>query len=603
MRINYLLGVCLFLLTNFSVFSQNHKFFEESGIEIGNAWFNTTSSEIGPAIMGNQLIFNSGNVVKMDSGEKGKSAEQVFYDLYAVAFNNIGTLSVELKRMSSVVTPFHEGPLSYCEHTGQLFLTQSILDETEVENVVFKKENVRLGIAIYKQTATGWELADYFPFNNRRYSVAHPAINATGDTLVFASDMPKGVGGIDLYYSVKVNGYWSEPVNLGDNINTPGNDLFPFLDTDGTLIFSSDGRAGKGGLDLYATKLSSSQPQEVIHLGDGFNSGADDFGLIAEPRHRFGFFASNREGGHGDDDIYYFKAADYRFNLVSASSLSNQILTGVDLKVFDSNDDLVIEGFTDEKGRLPVKLGLNQKYQVLASMEDFRSVLREVNLTGEGEFVEKDELVLMEPIYRLDGEIVDMVERTPVPGAFVLLMKDGQLQDTLRADEEGRFSARVQPGQQYYVNISNEHYINAELDISTVGMDEGAMFYFFELYPLKSGTRMVLNNMEFAAGNFELRPDAIRELNRLVIVLIENPDLQIRIEVHTDSRGNDQVNLELSRSRAEAIYNYLISGGIDPDRMEYVGLGETQLVNECDDGVFCTEGQHAQNRRVIVEIL
>lgn len=584
-------------------FSQEEKFFNQKEIRIGNAWFNTSSSEIGPAIVENQLIFNSGNLVGSLNEKKGKSAGSVFYDLYTVNFDNLGTFSADLTRMSSVITRHHEGPLSYCAKSRQLFITQSMPGNPDIENVVFKKENVRLGISIYNRTPAGWELADNFPFNNQHFSIAHPAVSITGDTLVFASDKHGGIGGVDLYYSVKKMGYWSEPENLGEKINTPGNDMFPFLDGDGALVFASDGRNGFGGLDLFFVQDFSSPDPDVMSLGEDFNSAADDFGLVIEPKHRFGFFVSNRDGGSGDDDIYYFKAENYSFKLAPVSALSKRSLPGAKLQVFDNRDNLVAEGFADEQGLFSAKLRLDEKYHVIASMSGYKDMLYELNLTGEDKFVDKKEIIPMQPLYQLDGEVIDLVEKVPLSDALVLLMQGGQLQDTLRVNTDGEFSVQIQPDQEYYVNVSKDHYINSEINFSTIGISEGAIFHLFELYPMKTGTRIVLNNMEFSPGSFELLPEASRELNRLVIVLIENPDLRIRLEAHTDSRGDDQSNLILSQNRAETVYNYLVANGIDPVRMEYIGLGETQLVNECDDGVYCTEGQHAQNRRIVVEIL
>ncbi|MGQ8335231.1 OmpA family protein [Sunxiuqinia sp. A32] len=589
----------LLLATSQMLRSQTNQLFEDKQIIIENAdTINTAASDLGPVIIDNELMFNS----FVPSDGKGKD-DQSFYDVFTSDIDNNGNIVSGRHNMSAMVTEYHEGPLSYCEATGQLFLTQSNWQDPEEINIVFKKKNIRLGIVIYEKRGLGWQYVEKFPYNSNQFSVAHPAINKTGDTLVFVSDMPGSVGESDLYYSVKKDNQWSTPVNLGNKVNTAGKEMFPFLTDDNLLIFASNGHPGKGGLDLYYTKFKVPLTGELVSFSGEINSEADDFGFVIAPNKRFGFFSSNREGGKGDDDIYSVKLQEFKFELLTVSSYDETVISNADIEIYDMNNKLIMEGVTDDEGKLALELEVNKKYEVVAIADGYMEANQEINLTGDGTFVNQVEKVYLDPSFRLDGEVVDILGNLPIPDALVVIEKDGEFSDSIYADYQGKFSNYIEPDHDYRVIISATNYFGTEVNFSTADMDPGVLDYYFQLYSLNAGTRINLKNIYYDLAKWDIRPDAARELDRLVSILEEYPDIQIRLESHTDSRGGDDYNMDLSQKRALTAYEYLVNHGIDPDRVEYVGFGESQLVNECDDGVNCTEEQHAENRRTVVEIL
>ena len=186
-------------------------------------------------------------------------------------------------------------------------------------NNYFKGQTQRSTDGIIKlklYTASGENLGKIteFPYNSNEYSVGHPALNKEGNILIMASDMPGGFGGTDLYYSVRSGkGPWTRPVNLGKKINTEGNEMFPFLDKEGNLYFSSNGHAGLGGLDLFKVAIKEMKPQsDPVNMGTPINSSTDDFGLTISDDGKSGYFSSNRKGS---DDIYNFKGSTNRLTL------------------------------------------------------------------------------------------------------------------------------------------------------------------------------------------------------------------------------------------------------------------------------------------------
>lgn len=598
MKTKYLFIIIAFIMVALNGMAQK-SIFDEVGMSMDTLDINTPYSDFGPAVIDNELIFSA---FSDNAKEKDKKNDKAFYDLYSSNLNPIGHLVTPKRRLTTLISKYHEGPLTFCEKTGELFLSQSNWENPQIQNIVFKKKNIRLGIVIYEKTALSWEFKEKFPYNSNEYSIAHPTINSTGDTLIFVSDMPGGQGATDLYYSVRKDSTWSEPVNLGPKVNTAGKEMFPFLNSDGTLVFSSDGQGGQGGLDLFYIHFPITANSELKTFKGKINSAADDFGLVVHPNQRSAYFASNRVGGQGDDDIYYLKMEEFRFNVSTFSNYTKRSIKDVIVSIVDEDGNVVANGKTNESGNLPVKLDVDKKYTLVASLDNYVEKVVDLDMTDEGGFVEKNFKVYMDPIFLFKGEVVDILGNIAIPDALITI-NDGTKTDSIYADYQGQFNYHVIPENNYKVGISAYNFFDTDLEFNTMGMKPGAIDYLIQLNSLDVGSRIELKNIYYDLDKSNIRPDAAKELDKLVSVMQEYPDLQIRLESHTDSRGSDEYNMELSKRRSKSAFDYLVSKGIAADRIQHVGLGETQLVNQCDDGVPCTEEQHAENRRTVVEIL
>jgi outer membrane protein OmpA-like peptidoglycan-associated protein/tetratricopeptide (TPR) repeat protein len=235
--------------------------------------------------------------------------------------------AVRLKK--KINSRFHEGPAVVLPEGSLLFTRNNFQNGSAGKS--------RQGVNKLKMfTATGpnWSHIEPFPYNNDEYSVGHPAVNKEGSILVFVSDMPGGYGGTDLYYSVRTSTGrpWSKPVNLGQKINTEGNEMFPYFDQDGKLYFSSTGYAGLGGLDIFEVTLKDMKAVTVPrNLGAPVNSSSDDFGYIKSDDGRSGFFSSNRAG---NDDIYKFERKSYKVDLKGVVTDARTRLPVQDAKVY-----------------------------------------------------------------------------------------------------------------------------------------------------------------------------------------------------------------------------------------------------------------------------
>jgi len=298
----------IMMLLSSMVYSQRkeNRIFDDSAIKISEIGINSIHSDFGPSIIQDTLYFTTFND-KLFGKSDQKLKKKEFYDLYKARIDPQGNNISEREPVPSFITRYNDGPVSWCDKTGELFVTQNYSNQSAKQKS-FQKTINRLKIIIAKRINGKWEIVKEFPFNNPEYSVGHPAITDSGDTLVFSSDRPGGYGETDLYCSVRKNGEWETPVNLGPRINSPEKEEFAFL-TDQSfngryLVFSSKERGGNGGFDLYYTRFPSDY-SEIIRFDGPINSTYDDFAMTIPPNTEFGYMTSNRPGT-GSDDIYKF---------------------------------------------------------------------------------------------------------------------------------------------------------------------------------------------------------------------------------------------------------------------------------------------------------
>ena len=296
-----LLGIFPIIL----VAQNNCNFFENVKIKIDKTELNTSESDFGPSFVNNELWYSAFTAEEIKELSSGVSKD-IFYNLYQSEIdkdgNVIGSANIELEELSE---GYHAGPVAYCSKTKELYVTLSNFDNPEIRNKVYRKADIRLKIIVVKDVNGTWNLVGELPFNNPLYSVGHPSVSVTGDTLFFVSNIPDlGNGGTDIYMAVRSNGEWGEMKNVGSKINTDKNEMFPFLFSNNKLIFASNGRESeKEDLDLYYSNMSDKGFSEPKRLEE-FNTEADDFGLVIHENKEIGYFASNRDDGKGNDDIY-----------------------------------------------------------------------------------------------------------------------------------------------------------------------------------------------------------------------------------------------------------------------------------------------------------
>lgn len=621
---------------------------------INASWINTPRMEFSPAFYQGGLVYVSQN----RNGIIDEKTGQRFYELFYADLDPNG-MPVRPSNFSiEINSELHEGPVALNRQYDRIYFTRSNIKKGVTKAGKGKKVNLKIFEA--KRGEFDWEGLEELPFNNDDWTCMHPALSPDGNKLFFASNNPKeSLGGMDLFVVEKKEGRWGKPFNLGPEINTTGNEVFPFLHESGTLFFTSDSHKGYGGLDVFMIDLSDNKAK-VMNLGEPFNSKEDDLGLILSKDGKTGYFTSNRPGGAGGDDIYFFETPDgirgmkipetHDMVVTVYDGEASRRISGADIRIYNRTDDGLIddqdlydlellpseaygemvmklvrkkEQFlgdpdikTDRLGQGILPVEQDHKYVLLVSKEGYAS--KEIAYTVGPDDMPKPVEVVLEPknCIELTGKIRSAAGRQEISGALVRIINQCDETEILsRTKFDGVFSACLELGCEYTI-ISEHNNFSPELTrislqnlrgrrYAEVEMEMEPMDEFAEKEPIRKGTVIVLENIYYDFNKSAIRRGAARELDGLLRLMEEYKSMVIRLGSHTDCRGSDEYNLKLSEKRAESAKQYLVDRGIAPDRVKTIGYGETQPRNRCDcrTNVDCTEAEHQYNRRTEVRII
>lgn len=490
-----------------------------------NLPINTQFADYGSYVHNNQLYFTSAR----DTGSLHKREHTwtgaAFTSLYTAEASNGNTSNV--KRIKGAVkSPLNESTAVITKDGNTMYFTRNnYINKTRKYD---SNKNTNLKIYRAENVNGKWDNITELSFNMDSYSTAHPTLSEDEATMYFASDRPGGFGESDLWQvAIHPSGSFGGPVNMGAGINTEARETFPYVTENNELYFSSDGRVGLGGLDVYATKLDrNSNPGEIHNVGAPINSNADDFAYYIDPSTKQGFFSSNREAGLGNDDIYSFTET----RALQLECIQKLLLTVVDSKTRNIIPDATVTLYD----RLYNELETSNRYQ------NNTYVFNNEFKCGEG--------------YRLKVEKNEYNTKED----FVLMNKESGV---------------------------TEHTIVLERKKTEVKKGD-------DLFKV-----LKLNPIYFDLDKYNIRGDAAAELAKVLAVLEEYPTMKIDIRSHTDSRASHKYNDKLSDNRAKSTREWLISQGIEASRLKAKGYGERQLINECADGVKCSEEAHQANRR------
>jgi len=568
--------------------------FQDVVIEVNYTGINTDASEMGPIFMDDELwytAFSDRDVRRINAGRVDKA----FYNQFKTPIDNNGNLVTnERTEIDDFETPFHEGPAAYSEKTGELFLTLSNFINVEVEKdgLVVKRNRVRLRLVVANLVDDEWVIQQEMPFNDPVYSVGHPTVTTSGDTLFFTSDIPdNNFGNTDIYMAVRENDNWGEPVNLSEKINSEAKEMFPFYHQSGLLIFASDRQGGAGGLDLYYSRLNENGFSEALPI-EQLNSPSDDFGLILHENRELGYFVSNRPGYDGDDNIFQIEITQKQIAITGkvVDQLTREAISGaqIDLKGCDNN--IIDQSSSNQNGEFAFEDLLPGCYMVKASKQFF---------THDESKVDDDNYVLLElsPAKELEIVVLDHDTRMKVEEASITMNNES----SVNLGENALFYTRVEGASQILLKTRAKGYLNQTKRVNSnfEGLKRDTIF----MMKREINRTFVLENIYYDLDKWDILPEAEDELDKLVAIMKENPTLVVELGSHTDSRGSDKYNLLLSQRRSNSAVEYIVSQGISRSRIVAKGYGETQLVNHCSNGVKCSDSEHRKNRRTEFKIL
>ncbi|MEY4609840.1 MAG: hypothetical protein RL246_159 [Bacteroidota bacterium] len=503
---------------------------------------NTPQTEFDAKKIGNELVYTS-------------SSKPGIYKNNGLPF--LGIVKAPLKSESEIGKSEILSPNLFKENAND----GSPAFTKDGKTVVFARGNTGkskdpspdVDLYISTRNGTTWSEPERLAISDSLAWDGSPAYSVDERTLYFSSNRRGGKGGLDLYrVPIDNSGRFGRPINLGAAINTPGDEIFPFISGNGKLYFSSNGHPSIGGLDLF---VASRNENEIVveHLGVPMNSIGDDFAISLSDSTQ-GYLSSNRPGGKGDDDIYYFKSsgAEDRWwssdpaPMVDTTAQAKIVNYNLQVKVIDA-EGKALEG---------VKVSIRKNGQSLeAEKSNSKGLLEMIPLE------ENDELA-----FKLEKE------------------------DYLTARSSFSMEGKEIPKSLLKKEVTDTTYVvQIQMDRPEIGKEISKLFE--------------VNSIYYDLDKADIRPDAAEELDKIVQFLSDNPQMNLELGAHTDARASGAYNLKLSQRRAESAVKYIIQRGISNDRIQPRGYGETQLINECADGVDCPEDMHQQNRRTEFKII
>lgn len=499
-------------------------------------------------------------------------------------------------------TKYHEGPMTFSKDQNFIVFTRNNGSKGKTGKSSEGIRKLKLYSAVNKNGK--WVDQTDLPFNSSEYSVGHPAFSSDNSRMYFVSDMPGGYGGTDVYVVEYNNGQWGTPVNMGREINTEGNEMFPFADEAGNLYFSSDGHEGLGGLDVFYAELRDGVAYKgVENAGAPINSDKDDFGIITDKGRTSGYFSSNRKKGISDDDIYAFRRTCKQLNILVFDAKTGTALESADVRILrdGTNQDLRV---TNTQGRTDLCIDTNTEYEFKAIKEGYAmNSVRYSTLTQSRSpeldikiYLERSENTIMKGVVKTE------VNQKPASGVKVTLRNDkDRSEQTVVTGPDGGYEFNTKPNSPYTITAQKDRYATKKSQYAKTKRKQGVVTDSLGLYGV--GDVFHLKNIYYDLNKFFIRPDAARELDHVLAILKEYPQMQIELRSHTDARSTDTYNMRLSENRARAAMDYLVSRGITAGRLTAHGYGETEIVNGCTDGVECAEAEHQKNRRTEFKIL
>ncbi len=598
--------------------------FDRQGVEITNVEFaNSTALDFSPVKYADGLMFTSNRGggqrynpetnLCLDCGDRWTRGN--FTDLFYAKKNDKGGYDVEAVE-TELNKKYHDGTPTFNKAGDKMFFTRNNYKGKSKDGLI----DLKVCSAELKNGS--WTNVKYLPFNSDEFASAHPTLSADGKRLYFSSNRPGGLGGMDIYVSNLTDNVWGDPKNLGNTVNSAGNETFPFIGEDESLYYSSDGFAGYGGLDIYkATKNSDGAWAKRTNMGAPFNSANDDLGFTTTGSETEGYFASNRAGGKGLDDIYSFKSDKSKLRpeprrIVVYDAKTGQNLEDVVVNIIDLDDaNGARRMLTDKDGKVIAEIkaeGGKYKFDLTKGGYKSKTVMAESAeiMAGDEYRIPMDKA----PAVPFEGLVRNKVTGLPILGAKVRLLNrcTGKTQE-FTTDANGKFTTALDCDCEYELIATKDGFFEERTTISTKGIDcekTPKKTATLELMPreqqtFKKGDIIVLKDIYYDFDKANIRPDAQPELDKVVRYMLIYPSMEIELGSHTDCRGTDGYNENLSQRRAESAVKYIISRGVAKSRIKAQGYGEQRLVNACACKIRdnkCTDQEHQDNRRTEILI-
>jgi len=512
---------------------------------------------------------------------------------------------------------YHDGPVCFNEGGTFMALTRNNYASKSLDGTR------KLQILTSEYINNKWTVPESFPYNNAEFSIGHASLTPDGKYMYFASDMPGGKGGTDLYkVERRKDGTWGKLINL-ETLNTEGNEMFPYFHPKGYLFFSSNGHVGLGGLDIFWTTVTGDNYGAVANLGVPVNTPADDFAFLQDSAMQKGYFSSNRKEGKGSDDIYFAKAIKplKKGKVIKGVSKDKQdsIVPFATVKLY-LNDTVIADAISDSLGRYQFLVDKETLYKLTGDKEGYIGGNNTANTDVPQDTIYADLILDKIPEFALHILVTEKVSGKPIEGVKIsLINKITGSEETLSTSANGDYGralkdVSINDSLIYHLKYEKEGYFSVYANYNELIDKEGTYYIREQLVKYSDlkigddlGKYFTINMIFFDLDKYNIRPDAAIELDKIVNIMNQYPTMIIELGSHTDCRASYAYNIRLSQNRAKSSAAYIKERITKPDRIYGKGYGETQLVNECEcEGkvvVPCTDEQHQMNRRTEFKII
>ena len=516
---------------------------------------NSGKSDFGPNFYSNnEIIFSSSEDA---TGNKNYDwSNEPFLDLFVAEIDSLGELVDKERIGGEVNTKYHESSATISKDGKTMYFTRNNYFNGKLK----RSRDNEVKLKVYKATKNdnnSWGSIKELPFNGNDFSVAHPALSPDGKKLYFSSDMPGTFGKSDIWFVyIYDDEEYSQPINLGPNVNTEFRESFPFIDDSFNLFYSSDGKMGLGGFDVFSSKLNSRGfPSKTQNLGIPLNSPFDDFGFVFKNQLGFGYFSSNRSGPNG--------------------SSSDQVYR--------------------------ITRNLRPKKEMTSYRNDGLTVVNNLDYRKPQECSPS-----------ISGSVYDLYTRELLVGSLVELLNqnDNPIDETI-ADQKGQFYFSKRDyycENRYKIRVSNGLGYNSRMvdlifDDSPNIIENVGLKWNKECLPYDLICLLNIEPIYFDLDKYSLRPSSIISLNEVFRTLIKYPNMILEVNSYADSRASKPYNRVLSLRRAQVTKSWLVKKGIDPNRLIIKAFGEENIDNLCGDNVDCSEREYQLNRKSSFKIL
>lgn len=545
-----------------------------------------------------------------------------FLDIFKANVKD-GNKVESVKKVKKVNTRFHEGPLAFSPENKKVYFTRNNITSGKNRKDGKRIQNLKLYVAEINEKGK-WVKEKEFPYNSKDYSIGHPTISADGKTMYLSSDKPGGFGGADIYkVAINADGTFGEMINLGVKINTEGQEMFPFIDSEGRLFFATDGMPGLGGLDVFVALMKDNNITKVANLGTPVNTKNDDFAFTMSKDFKYGFLSSNREGGNGGDDIYSVQLVrPFVFSISiqgTAKDKKGNIVPFAKIDLKDDKGNVIASKNADENGFYAFEAEYDKNYALLGTKEKYFDGTNKTSTFTKEEVITADVILEKDPgisIYALvtdkktglplEGVKINFADNftgkainitTPETGDFKRALPDKKINDrgsyNLVLQKEGYFTKTITYNQLF--DREGQYDVHGVLDL---GLEP-------EVKDLRELVQ--INPINFDLNKYNIRPDAAKELDKVVEVMNRYPNMVVELGSHTDCRATIAYNLKLSDNRAKASAEYIKKRITNPERIYGKGYGESRLLNDCacEGNVKsdCSEEEHEKNRRTEFKVI